>query len=237
MSKQQNTRATYNKHLEEKAERRGTGFVGFLSDLDWTLSLELEEGKPLDETKITTAQKLYYFGQGLSFGGIMHGLVLFGLSFAFYLWIFSAGVENEYLIHSIFWIITAFGFGMKVIIPLWILDEYYTFPFGVTYTILAWFIYGYSLGLFIPEFIYSVILTILGFGYLILKDLPYEWMFKATVFIQKYLPQYADIRWIPFHFFMAFLSFLPNVVLFIYRKRHPVKKYKWLPLNHIPEDD
>jgi hypothetical protein len=62
-------------------------------------------------------------------------------------------------------------------------------------------------------------------------------MRTISEFISKYLPQYADIKWIPIHFLFAFLGFLPNFILKIYRKRHPIKKYKWLPLNHIPEKE
>jgi len=234
MSNKQSQRANYNQHLEEKAERRGTGFVGFLSDLDWMLSLELEEGRPLDETKITTAQKLYFLGQGFKFGGSLHALTLFGLSFAFYLVLFTAKIENHYVIHGVFWFITAFGFVLKLIIPLWLITEYYTFPRGITYTTLSWFIYGYSLGLFFSELLYTVFLTFLSIGYLVIRD--YDWMYSISIFIDKYLPQYSDIKWIPVHLFFAFMGFLPNLVLKIYRKRHPIKKYKWMPLNHIPEE-
>jgi len=44
------TSTIYDEHRKEKAERRGTGFVGFLSDLDWMLSLELEEGRTIMQT-------------------------------------------------------------------------------------------------------------------------------------------------------------------------------------------
>ena len=73
----------YQQHREEQAQKSGTGFLGFISTLDWLRSIELEEGRPLDETKITFAQKVYAFTQGTGFGAGMHSIVLFIVSLSF----------------------------------------------------------------------------------------------------------------------------------------------------------
>jgi len=228
----------YDEHKKEKAERRGTGFVGFLSDLDWMLSLELEEGRPLDETKITTAQKFWVFNQGLKFGIEIHFAILFLMSIALYSLLWSFKIENEWLIHAIFGLNLLFSLAVKLAIPLWLLEDYYVFPKGITHTYLSWFFFGYSIGLFIPEFFYILIISLFMGIYWILKEsIDSQWFFSLVQIIDKYLPHYADFKWLPFHFIFLLFSFAPMWLIKIWRKKKPMETYPWTPLDFIPKDD
>ena len=238
----ENSRRAYTtiqeEHKREKAERRGVGFVGFLSDLDWMLSLELEEGRPLDETKITTAQKFSSFNQGMAFGISLHSAVLFFVSIAFYSLLWSFKIENDILIHLVWLGSVLFSLAIKIAIPLWLIEDYYIFPRGITYTYLSWFLLGYSIGLFIPEFFYVLLISLFMGIYFVMKSaITSDWWIKAVQIIEKYLPHYADFKWLPVHIFLLTLSFSPYWLLKRYKKKHPMQKYEWMPLDFVPEDE
>jgi len=218
----------------ERAARRGTGFLGFLSDLDWMLSIELEEGKPLDDSKITTAQKMFSFNQGIKFAMGIHSAILFALTPAIYSYIWTLHIQNEWGVHILFLITIIFSLLVKIAIPLWLIEDYYVYPRGITYTYLSWFIFGYSLGLCIPEFIYLMIITIIAGIYFI---------FKASVqsswyaVIDKYAGHYLDWQWLLFHYAFFFVNFLPIYLLKKMKKKKPMPYLKWQPLNFIPPED
>lgn len=229
----------YEQHKEEKAKRRGTGFVGFLSDLDWMLSLEIEEGRPLDHTKITTAQKFHTFNQGLVFGLALHTPVLFIGSFLIYTLLWSLHIESSWGVHAIWFLSVLFSLTIKIYLPKWLIDEYYIFPKGITYTYLSWFLAGYTLGLFIPEFIYFIAVVTFILFYQVFNEplMYYQWWKKASYIIAKYLPHFAELKWIPVHFFLLLLSFSPILLLKLHRKRHPFQETKYMPLDFIPKDE
>ncbi len=235
-----NIAGVYEQHKQEKAKRRGVGFVGFLSDLDWMLSLEIEEGKPLDETKITTAQKFHTFSQGIAFGLSVHTPVLFIVSSAFYLLLYATPELQNKIGSSIIFLLTIlFSLSVKVLIPKWLIDDYYIFPKGITYTYLSWFLGGYSLGLFIPEFIYFLgILFFMGMFNLVDEPMMYyDWWYSFSEFVKVYLSHFVEFKWLPLHFFMLILTFFPIYLLKRHRKKHPFEKKKWMPLDFVPEDD
>ena len=238
MDSRRTTPLLYDEHRNEKAERRGTGFLGFLSDLDWMLSLELEEGRPLDDSKITTAQKFFSFNQGFKFGIGVHSAVLFMMSLALYSLLWSFKIENPILIHAIFFGNVFFSLLVKIAIPLWLIEDYYVFPKGITYTYLSWFMVGYSIGIFVPEFVYVMVVALfMGVHWILQDSLTADWFVKVNKIITKYFSHYTDWRWLPFHIFMLFLSFSPYWLLKWWKKRNPLKSYEWMPLDFIPKDD
>ena len=231
------TPTIYDEHKREKAERRGTGFLGFLSDLDWMLSLELEEGRPLDDSKITTAQKFFAFNQGFKFGLGIHSAVLFAMNISLYSLIWSFHLENPIWINLIFFVSVLFSLLVKIAIPIWLLEDYYVFPKGITYTYLSWFLTGYSFGIFVPELIYFISIVILATLYYVFHDINFgQWYITSMQILKKYFSHYIDYKWLPFHFAMLLLSFLPLVIKNWYKKKNPLKSYEWMPLDFIPDD-
>lgn len=228
----------YEQHKRERAERRGVGFVAFLSDLDWMLSLELEEGRPLDDTKITTAQKFHIFGQGLGFGFGLHSAILLMMSLAFYSFLWSMHIESQFVAHLLWFGVIIFSLLVKFGIPLWLLEDYYIFPSGITYQYLSWFFFGYSLGLFIPELIYFfTILFFMGLYTILDITLTQQWWKDFSSFADKYLHHYTSWKYIPIHFLLLVLSFAPMFLLRRWRKKYPIESYPWIPLDFIPSEE
>jgi len=94
--KQATRRAVEDAIKKEEAQRRGSGIITVLSDLDWYLSLELDEERPLDDKKITTNQRLFQIIKGVEFGALVHASVLFGLSVSVGLVLWSAYDKSPY---------------------------------------------------------------------------------------------------------------------------------------------
>lgn len=236
-SNAQRAYTVYDQHKREKAERRGVGFVAFLSDLDWMLSLELEEGRPLDDTKITTAQKFHVFGQAMAFGFGLHSAILLMMSIAFYSLLWSMHIESQIVAHFLWFGVIIFSLLVKFGIPLWLLEDYYIFPKGITYTYLSLFFFGYSLGLFIPELLYFLtILFFMGTYYILDATLTMQWWKTFSAFADKYLHHYTSWKYLPVHFLLLVLSFAPMWLLKRWRKKYPIETYPWIPLDFIPDE-
>lgn len=229
----------YWEHKEEEARKTGTGFLGFISTLDWLKSIEMEEGRPLDETKITFAQKVYAFTQGAAFGSSMHSIVLFLLSLALYSLIYSMHLKNYFAVMFIHFLVMLFSLMLKLVIPLWMVQDYYLFNRGITYTYLRWFISGYSLGLFIPEFFYTlfVVIFILIYNAIVPDFMEIEKVKIVSEFLNHYFPQFTSLYFIPVHIIFLFMSYLPSWVLRYMEKKYPVSRYQWMPLDYIPDDE
>jgi len=225
----------YREVQDEKAKRRGTGFLGFISELDWLMSLELEEGRPLDETKITTGIKISVFSTGFSTALMMHTFTLFGLTIA---WIFFLWGLNDnppkWLIIGGYLFVLFMGLAFKFIVPIWLVDTYYLYPKGVVYTYLEWFIWGFTLGVFLPELGYFFLQLIAeGIVFLLKGTDIYQ---KIYPYLERYAPQLLSPWWLLVDFLAVLLSFIPPIVLYLYKRYHPLGKYPWLPLDFIPED-
>lgn len=225
-------RTIYDIHKEERASRSGVGFVAFLSDLDWASSLELEEGRPLDERKVVSSQRYHFFGQGFIFGAGLHSAILFVMNIGFYLLVSSVG-DNSFVAHSIWFGILVLSVMLKIAIPLWLLEEYYVFPKGITYTYLNFFLFGYALGLFAPEFVYFLF-VLLFMGLFNILDLTIQnshiWSAVST-FAHKYLLHYISAKYIPVHFLMLVLSFAPLWIFKWWKKTHKTERLPWSPLD------
>ncbi len=226
-------KTAYDKIREEDAQRRGTGFITVLSDLDWYLSLELDEERPLDERKITTNQRLFQILKGVEFGMMMHAGVLMGLSLSVGLLLWSMKVVNPIIINLAWFYVLFMSLAVKIGISYWLVDRYYIFPKGITYTYLSNFLGGYSVGLFIPEFFMFLFSSVLSFMFFILKEKHIT--NKFILFIHKYLPHFTDIKFIPINFISLILCFAPIFVLRFRRKKSTLEA-KFMPLDYIPED-
>lgn len=224
----------YRETQDEKAKRRGQGLLGFISELDWLLSLELEEGKPLDETKITTGQKVYIFEIGFLNGLGIHGLVLFGLSLAFILFLYGTPNAPDWLPYVGWGVVLLIALLIKVLIPWWFLNTYYLYPRGVVYTYLLWFLWGFSLGLFVADFIGLIVS--LGIKVILFLFEGTELYQKVFPYIQKYAPQFTSWWWLPVELLMPLLAFAGPFLLWLYKKKKPLGRYPWLPLDFIPDD-
>jgi hypothetical protein len=225
----------YREIQDEKAKRRGTGFLGFISDLDWLLSLELEEGRPLDATKITTGQKVYIFEIGFILGFGVHGAVLFGLTVAF--WLFLYGTQNApvWISHLGYGVVLLFSLLIKLAIPLWFLETYYLYPRGVIYTYLLWFLWGYAFGLFLPDLGMLLIFLFVKGGLFLVEGT--DFYKRIYPYIEKYAPQFTSWWWFIIEFILSFFSFAPPFLLYFWRKLKPLGKYPWLPLDFIPDEN
>ena len=225
----------YRESQDELAKRRGSGFLALISELDWLLALELEQGKPLDENKITTSQKVWVWEKGFLFGLGIHSAVLFVLTLSMALYLYALDGppwvgELGYGLLLLFSILV-----LKVAIPLWFLNTYYLYPRGVVATYLSWFLWGYSFGIFLADLLYFLFILVgkLGIWLVSFSDI---WE-SIHSFVEKYLPQFGSTWWLLADFFNIPLAFLPILLFHRWRKKHPLGRYPWLPLDHLPEED
>jgi len=219
---------------QEEAQRRGTGFITVLSDLDWYLSLELDEERPLDERKITTNQRLFQIMKGVEFGAMVHAGVLMGLSLSVGLLLWSFKATNPVIINLAWFYVLGMSLLLKIGIAYWLVDRYYIFPKGITYTYLANFLGGYSVGLFIPELFMFIASSILSFMFFVFHEKHIT--NKVIVFIHKYFPHFTDVYFIPINFVSLLLCFAPYLILRLRRKKSTLEE-KFMPLDYMPKDD
>jgi hypothetical protein len=219
---------------KEEAQRRGSGIITVLSDLDWYLSLELDEERPLDDKKITTNQRLFQIIKGVEFGSLVHAGVLFGLSLSVGLILWSMHVSNPLVINIAWFYVLGMSLALKIGVAYWLIDRYYIFPRGITYTYLANFLGGYSVGLFIPEFFMFLFTLFMVFVFYVMKSAHYSNV--VTKFIERYLPHFTDPKFIPIDLISLLFCFAPYVIL---RRRRKKSSYetKFLPLDYIPKED
>jgi len=225
----------YRETQDELAKRRGSGFLAVISELDWLLALELEQGKPLDENKITTSQKVWVWEKGFLFGLGIHSAVLFSLTISFALYLYALDGPPWLGKFAYAFLLLLSVLILKFGIPLWFLNSYYIYPRGIVTTYLSWLLWGYSFGLFLADLIYflfsllsKAIVWILGFS---------EFWEKIHNFIEKYLPQLTSFWWILADLILLPLSFLPVFLLYYWKRKHPLGRYEWLPLDYVPEDE
>jgi len=218
----------------EDAQRRGSGIITVLSDLDWYLSLELDEERPLDDRKITTNQRLFQIIKGVEFGALVHASVLFGLSLSAGLLLWSTHATNPLVINIAWFYVLGMSLALKIGVAYWIIDRYYIFPRGITYTYLANFLGGYSVGLFIPEFFMLLFTLFMIFVFYIMKSAHYSNI--VTRFIERYFPHLTDPKFIPINLISLVLCFAPYFML-IRRRKKSSYETKFLPLDYIPKED
>jgi len=233
-SKQAVRRAVDDAIKKEEVQRKGSGIITVLSDLDWYLSLELDEERPLDDKKITTNQRLFQIIKGVEFGALVHASVLFGLSLSAGLLLWSTHTTNPLVINVAWFYVLGMSLVLKIIVAYWLIDRYYIFPRGITYTYLANFLGGYSVGLFIPEFFLFLFTLFMIFMFYIFRSSHYS---NALIrFIERYLPHFIDPKFIPIDLISLILCFAPYIML---RKRRKKSGYetKFLPLDYIPKED
>jgi len=233
-SKQAVRRAVDDAIKKEEVQRKGSGIITVLSDLDWYLSLELDEERPLDDKKITTNQRLFQIIKGVEFGALVHASVLFGLSLSAGLLLWSTHTTNPLVINVAWFYVLGMSLVLKIIVAYWLIDRYYIFPRGITYTYLANFLGGYSVGLFIPEFFMFLFSLFMIFMFYIFRSSHYS---NALIrFIERYLPHFIDPKFIPIDLISLILCFAPYIML---RKRRKKSGYetKFLPLDYIPKED
>jgi len=219
---------------KEEAQRRGSGIITVLSDLDWYLSLELDEERPLDEKKITTNQRLFQIIKGVEFGSLVHAGVLLGLSFSVGVVLWSMHVTNPLVINIAWFYVLGMSLALKIGVAYWIIDRYYIFPRGITYTYLANFLGGYSFGLLIPESLLFLFSLFMIFIFYIIKSAHYSNI--VTRFIERYFPHFTDPKFIPINLISLVLCFAPYIML---RRRRKNSSYetRFLPLDYIPKED
>jgi len=219
---------------KEEAQRRGSGIITVLSDLDWYLSLELDEERPLDDKKITTNQRMFQIIKGVEFGTLVHASVLFGLSASVGIVLWSMHATNPLAINLAWFYVLGMSLVLKIGLAYWIIDRYYIFPRGITYTYLANFLGGYSVGLFIPEFLMFLFTLFMIFVFYVIKSAHYSNV--VTRFIERYFPHFTDPKFIPIDLISLILCFAPYVML---RRRRKKSGYetKFLPLDYIPKED
>jgi len=218
----------------EEAQRKGSGIITVLSDLDWYLSLELDEERPLDDKKITTNQRLFQIIKGVEFGSLVHASVLLGLSASVGIVLWSMHATNPFAINLAWFYVLGMSLVLKIGLAYWIIDRYYIFPRGITYTYLANFLGGYSVGLFIPEFLMFLFTLFMIFVFYILRSDHYS--NAVTKFIERYFPHFTDPKFIPINLISLALCFAPYFML---RRRRKKTSYetKFLPLDYIPKED
>jgi len=218
----------------EEALRRGSGIITVLSDLDWYLSLELDEERPLDDKKITTNQRLFQIVKGVEFGSLVHAGVLFGLSLSVGLLLWSMHATSPLVINIAWFYVLGMSLALKIGVAYWLIDRYYIFPRGITYTYLANFLGGYSFGLFIPEFFMFLFTLFTMFVFYVIKSAHYS----NTVirFIEKFFPHLTDPKFIPINLISLVLCFAPYFML-IRRRKKSSYETKFLPLDYIPKED
>jgi len=218
----------------EEALRRGSGIITVLSDLDWYLSLELDEERPLDDKKITTNQRLFQIVKGVEFGSLVHAGVLFGLSLSVGLLLWSMHATSPLVINIAWFYVLGMSLALKIGVAYWLIDRYYIFPRGITYTYLANFLGGYSFGLFIPEFFMFLFTLFTMFVFYVIKSTHYS----NTVirFIEKFFPHLTDPKFIPINLISLVLCFAPYFML-IRRRKKSSYETKFLPLDYIPKED
>jgi hypothetical protein len=219
---------------KEEAQRRGSGIITVLSDLDWYLSLELDEERPLDEKKITTNQRLFQIIKGVEFGTLVHASVLFGLSASVGLVLFSMHVKNPLVINIAWFYVLGMSLALKIGVAYWLIDRYYIFPRGITYTYLANFLGGYSIGLFIPEFSMFLFTLFMILVFYIIKSAHYSNV--VIRFIERYFPHLTEPKFIPINLISIALCFAPYFML-IRRRKKSSYETKFLPLDYIPKED
>ncbi|GEM_PF-1760705 len=225
----------YRESQDELAKRRGSGFLALISELDWLLALELEQGKPLDENKITTTQKVWVWEKGFLFGLGIHSATLFvlTLSFALYLYALDGPPWVGKVAYGILLLLSVLI--LKVAVPLWFLKTYYLYPRGAVATYLSWFLWGYSFGLFLADLMYFIF-ALLGKATVWLLSLSDFWR-SVHSFVEKYLPQFSSFWWLLADLGTLPLAFLPIFLFYRFKRKHPLGRYPWLPLDHLPEED
>ena len=219
---------------KEEVQRKGSGIITVLSDLDWYLSLELDEERPLDDKKITTNQRLFQIIKGVEFGSIVHAGVLFGLSLSVGLILWSMHVSNPLFISIAWFYVLGMSLALKLGVAYWLIDRYYIYPRGITYTYLANFLGGYSVGLFIPELLMFGFTVFMIFIFYVMKSKHYSNV--VTKFIERYLPHFTDPKFIPIDLISLALCFAPYIMLRRRRKKFGYET-KFLPLDYIPKED
>jgi hypothetical protein len=215
---------------EEKAQREGKGFVAFLSDLDWLKAAELTDGRPLDETKITTSEKLFIFLRGSKYAAGSH--LIIGLT--------------DFVLLAIF---TYFGFpiiaklfsfmleiSVKVLLPMRLLKQYYLFPRGLVYTYLKNFLSGMTTTLFTFGFIAMLLKTVIFVFANLLKGTG-GGVEKVIDFLEKWYPPVVSPWYFGFEWIMLILSFFPIAYFYHYTKRYPLIEKPYIPLDYIPKID
>jgi len=219
---------------KEEAQRKGSGIITVLSDLDWYLSLELDEERPLDDKKITTNQRLFQIVKGVEFGTMVHASVLFGLSLSVGVVLWSMHVTSPLVINLAWFYVLGMSLALKIGVAYWLIDSYYIFPRGITYTYLANFLGGYSVGLFIPEFFLFLFTLFMVFVFYIIKSDHYSNV--VIRFIERFFPHFTDPKFIPIDLISLVLCFAPYIML---RRRRKKSGYetRFLPLDYIPKED
>jgi hypothetical protein len=215
---------------EEKAQREGKGLIGFLSDLDWLKAAELTDGRPLDEAKITTSEKLFIFLRGSKLAGGFHFLI--GV-FDFVLIIMFTWLGIPVLSKVVSFLLELLG---KIFLPIYLIKEYYLFPRGLVYTYLKNYLLGLSTTFFIFGFVSAILKTIIFVFANILKGTG-GGIEKIITFLEKWYPPVVNPYYFAFEWLMVFLSLFPVIYFYYYAKKHPLREKPYIPLDYIPKAD
>jgi hypothetical protein len=226
-----NTRRSYASDLhEEKAQREGKGLIGFLSDLDWLKAAELTDGRPLDEAKITTSERLFIFLRGSKLAAGAHFLI--GLA-DFVLLILFTWLGFPILAKFLSFILEI---SAKVLLPMYLLKQYYLFPRGLVYTYLKNYLLGMTTTFFIFGFIAMLLKTIV-FAFANLLKGTGGGVEKVIDFLEKWYPPVVNPFYFTFEWLMVFLSLFPTIYFYYYVKHHPLIEKPYIPLDYIPKVD
>jgi len=226
-----NTRRSYASDLhEEKAQREGKGLIGFLSDLDWLKAAELTDGRPLDETKITTSEKLFLFFRGSKLAIGSHFLI--GLA-DFVLLILFTWLDFPILAKVISFMLEI---TVKILFPTYLVNQYYLFPRGLVYTYLKNYFLGMTTTFFIFGFVVMILKTVV-FAFANLLKGTGGGIEDVIIFLEKWYPPVVNPYYFGFEWIMLLLSFYPTVYFYYYVKHHPLIEKPYIPLDYIPKTD
>jgi hypothetical protein len=226
-----NTRRSYASDLhEEKAQREGKGLIGFLSDLDWLKAAELTDGRPLDEAKITTSERLFIFLRGSKLAAGSHFLI--GLA-DFVLLVLFTWIGFPILAKILSFMLEV---AVKIFLPMYLLKQYYLFPRGLVYTYLKNYLLGITTTFFIFGFIAMILKTVV-FAFANLLKGTGGGVEKVIDFLEKWYPPVVNPFYFTFEWIMVFLSLFPTIYFYYYVKHHPLIEKPYIPLDYIPKVD
>jgi len=171
--------------IQEYEEKRGTGIIRLLSELQWIRNAEEDNDKPYEERRILPKKRVVFFLAG---SGIAFSLHLTTSLLGFFSSLLAGAVDprlGEFIaVFSILFKITVLvGF------PLWLLKTYHLWDRGITRQVLTDVVfYGYVFSVAFLTLVSMFFYIAFAFGLFVSKDSQaVKWLVEHFPFLTSWI--------------------------------------------------